>query len=162
MEAFNIYPLDKKDYPDVKRVLEGLGYRLYGDEWMGGEDCVSALDDGEYMTYNYNGLDKEDEPVYTFEEFMAKYGSPAPKPQGLASVGGGISTEAINSPSHYTAQSKEVWEMMIDLYGKEKFMAFCELNAFKYRMRAGYKGSPLQDIQKAKWYEAKMKELGTA
>jgi hypothetical protein len=52
--------------------------------------------------------------------------------------------------------------MMIALYGKEKFLVFCELNAFKYRMRAGYKGDASQDIEKAKWYEAKMKELGTA
>lgn len=73
-----------------------------------------------------------------------------------------IFEDQVNSPSHYNNQGKEVWEMMIDLYGKDKFVAFCELNAFKYRMRAGYKGDTLEDIEKAKWYESKMKEIGTA
>jgi len=50
---------------------------------------------------------------------------------------------------------------MVQLYGIDKYLAFCELNAFKYRMRAGKKqgNSAQQDIEKALWYEAKIKEL---
>ena len=62
------------------------------------------------------------------------------------------------SPSHYKHGSKEVWEMMIDVFGKEKWLAFCELNAFKYRMRAGRKdkASCESDLEKAFWYEDKL------
>ena len=65
------------------------------------------------------------------------------------------------NPTHYNSNSMEVWEMMLKIWGKEKFIAFCEMNAFKYRMRAGLKqDQPIKrDLDKAKWYEAKVKEL---
>ena len=56
------------------------------------------------------------------------------------------------NPAHYKSGDKEVWEMMIDVFGKEKYLAFCELNAFKYRMRAG---------KKAVWYESQMDQVKT-
>jgi hypothetical protein len=65
------------------------------------------------------------------------------------------------NPPHYQQNTKEVWEMMLAIWGKEKFIAHCEMTAFKYRMRIGLK--PNQDIQdelnKAIWYENKAKEL---
>ena len=72
-----------------------------------------------------------------------------------------MSYEKVESPSHYNQQTQETWAMMIKLYGLQKFLAFCELNSFKYRMRAGLKpGSDIQeDIEKARWYENKMQEL---
>jgi hypothetical protein len=70
---FNIYPLKRKDYPEVKRVLEGMGYELYLNEWMEDEDCVSVISDGTYMTYHRNKLHEELETIYTFTEFMAKF-----------------------------------------------------------------------------------------
>jgi len=63
------------------------------------------------------------------------------------------------NPSHYQVFSKEAFEMMIDIWGVEAFKKHCEMTAFKYRMRAGYKDDPLQDLNKAKWYENKIKEL---
>ena len=62
------------------------------------------------------------------------------------------------NPDHYKSWDKEVWEMMIDVFGKEKYLAFCELNAFKYRMRAGKKpkASVMDDFSKAIWYESQM------
>tara|TARA_R110000803_G_scaffold35405_8_gene76620 strand:- start:10054 stop:10593 length:540 start_codon:yes stop_codon:yes gene_type:complete len=65
------------------------------------------------------------------------------------------------NPDHYKTEGKEVWEMMIAVYGVTHFKAFCELNAFKYRLRAGKKGdNALEDIKKALWYEDKIKEVG--
>ncbi len=65
------------------------------------------------------------------------------------------------NPDHYKKHSKEVWQMMIDVYSVEKFIAFCEVNSLKYRLRAGLKGteSITEDIEKALWYENKIKEL---
>ena len=63
------------------------------------------------------------------------------------------------NPEHYKQGDKEVWQMMIELFGVEAFKNFCKLNAFKYRMRAGYKDDAKQDINKAIWYEKKLKEL---
>lgn len=69
--------------------------------------------------------------------------------------------DAIN-PQHYkTPEGRQAYEIMIEKFGIEKFLAFCELNAFKYRFRMGNKeGQPMeQDQRKALWYENKAKEL---
>lgn len=64
-------------------------------------------------------------------------------------------------PKHYQNNSKEVFEMMIDIWGREDFIKHCEMTAFKYRMRVGLKpDQPIErDLEKAKWYENKAKEL---
>ena len=51
--------------------------------------------------------------------------------------------------------------MMIDIWGKDKYIAFCEMNAFKYRMRAGLKPSqPIErELEKANWYESQAMKL---
>jgi len=63
--------------------------------------------------------------------------------------------------THYKTNRIEVIDMMISIWGEEATMKHCEMNAFKYRMRIGNKvNAPLeQDLKKAKWYEAKAKEL---
>ncbi len=65
------------------------------------------------------------------------------------------------NPAHYQNGSKEVWEMMVDIWGKDAFIKHCEMTAFKYRMRVGLKPEqPIErDLQKAKWYEEKAKQL---
>lgn len=69
--------------------------------------------------------------------------------------------EHVNHPSHYNTFGKEVIDMMIDIWGIENTIIFCEMNAFKYKMRMGDKpNQPLeQDLKKANWYLDKAKEL---
>ena len=69
--------------------------------------------------------------------------------------------EHVNHPNHYNTFSKEVIDMMVDIWGIDKTIAFCEMNAFKYKMRMGDKpNQPLeQDCSKATWYLNKAKEL---
>ena len=59
------------------------------------------------------------------------------------------------NPNHYKKGGKEVWQMMIAIWGKEAYMKHCEMTAFKYRMRAGTKpGESIErDLNKAAWYE---------
>jgi hypothetical protein len=65
------------------------------------------------------------------------------------------------SPSHYKQGSKEVWEMMVDIWGKDAYVIHCEMTAFKYRMRIGLKpDQPIErDLEKARWYEAMASKL---
>lgn len=69
--------------------------------------------------------------------------------------------EYVNHPSHYNNYSVEVIDMMLRIYGPQKTYDFCELNAFKYRMRMGTKpGSDIkQDLEKENWYIKKAKEI---
>jgi hypothetical protein len=65
------------------------------------------------------------------------------------------------NPDHYKNSSREVIDMMLDIWGKDDLIKYCEMCSFKYRMRLGLKpGQSIeQDLDKAKWYESKAKEL---
>lgn len=69
--------------------------------------------------------------------------------------------EQVNHPSHYNNYSIEVIDMMRKIFGEEKTADWCEMTAFKYRMRMGTKiDNPIeQDLEKEKWYLNKAKEL---
>lgn len=65
------------------------------------------------------------------------------------------------SPDHYKNYSYEVIDMMASIYGPKLTAVYCEMTAFKYRMRAGTKpNNPAeQDYAKEKWYLDKAKDL---
>lgn len=67
--------------------------------------------------------------------------------------------EMVNHPSHYKNNKYEAIDIMLDIFGKDKTAAFCELNAFKYLWRADNKGTDIQDKKKAIWYLNKYIEL---
>lgn len=58
--------------------------------------------------------------------------------------------EHVNHPKHYNNYSVEVIDMMEAIYGVEATIIFCEMTAFKYRMRVGTKpdNSVEQDLQR--------------
>jgi len=64
-------------------------------------------------------------------------------------------------PDHYQSFTIEVIDMMEAIWGRAATANYCELCAFKYKMRAGDKPkeSMKNDMLKAKWYLNKMKEL---
>ena len=74
----------------------------------------------------------------------------------VASLG---SKEMVSHPSHYQGTKYECIDIMLDVFGKEKTLAFCELNAFKYLWRSDSKGTDTQDKKKAIWYLDKYNEL---
>ena len=69
--------------------------------------------------------------------------------------------EMVDHPTHYNNYSREVIDMMVDIWGIEATIKWCEMTAFKYRMRMGTKPeNPIeQDLKKEKWYLDKAKEL---
>ena len=62
--------------------------------------------------------------------------------------------EHVNHPSHYNNYSVEVIDMMKKIWGAEATALWCEMTAFKYRMRMGTKpDNPVeQDLAKEAWY----------
>jgi len=67
--------------------------------------------------------------------------------------------EKVDHPKHYNQYPIEVIDMMVSIWGKEKAIDFCTMNAFKYRMRLGHKDSVEQDMAKEQWYLNKAKEI---
>ena len=81
------------------------------------------------------------------------------KENSMQKDNGIVYKDAIHHPPHYTSGSVEVIDQMVAIWGAEKVAIYCEINAFKYRMRAGLKGSAVEDIEKAKWYSTKREQL---
>ena len=69
--------------------------------------------------------------------------------------------EMVNHPTHYNNYPIEVIDMMVGIWGVENVALWCEITAFKYRMRMGTKpeNSIKQDLEKEAWYLNKAKEL---
>lgn len=68
-------------------------------------------------------------------------------------------TEQVNHPVHYNLYEIETIEMMLKIWGIKETITFCEMTAFKYRMRLGLKDNIEQDLAKEKWYLEKAKQL---
>lgn len=90
--------------------------------------------------HNYNNITSED-VVKRLKDISA--------PQG----------DMVNHPSHYKSSKYECIDVMLEVFGLEKVLAFCELNAFKYQWRANSKGTDIQDKEKAIWYNRKYIDL---
>lgn len=69
------------------------------------------------------------------------------------------SFDMVNQPPHYKEYSVEVIDMMAAIWGPDKVADYCEINAFKYRMRAGKKIDLTEDLEKESWYLEKAKQL---
>lgn len=80
----------------------------------------------------------------------------------LCACPAGDKYEMVNHPEHYNTYSMEVIDMMVKIWGPEATATWCEMTAFKYRMRMGTKpgdNSMDQELEKERWYLEKAKEL---
>ena len=53
----------------------------------------------------------------------------------------------------------ETIEMMRKIWGDEAVAQWCEMTAFKYRMRMGHKDDIQQDMEKEQWYLRRAESL---
>lgn len=85
----------------------------------------------------------------------------AGKKAGRLVTGKETEYEMVNHPSHYNQYDIEVIDMIIKIWGPEAAALWCDITAFKYRMRMGTKpdNSIEQDIKKEQWYLNKAKEI---
>ena len=83
------------------------------------------------------------------------------KRTGKILVGEDTTYEMVNHPTHYNQYDIEVIDMIIRIWGPEAAALWCDITAFKYRMRMGTKpdNSIEQDIKKEQWYLNKSKEI---
>ena len=80
---------------------------------------------------------------------------------GKIATGKDAEYEMVNHPTHYNQYDIEVIDMIIKIWGPEAAALWCDITAFKYRMRMGTKpdNSTEQDIKKEQWYLNKSKEI---
>lgn len=70
-----------------------------------------------------------------------------------------LEESTVQSPSHYSNGSRDTWDAMLDIQGKEAHMAYCQGNVMKYISRYKRKGKPKEDLMKAKAYLERMIDL---
>ena len=97
-------------------------------------------------------------------EVLTDYGKKvfeAGRKAGRIVTGKDTAYEMVNHPTHYNQYDIEVIDMIIRIWGPEIAALWCDITAFKYRMRMGTKpdNSIEQDIKKEQWYLNKSKEI---
>lgn len=67
--------------------------------------------------------------------------------------------DPVNHPAHYEREgAMECIDEMLLIFTPEEVMAFCKLNAWKYRYRAADKNGR-EDISKSDWYMREYKKI---
>lgn len=61
-------------------------------------------------------------------------------------------SDAVMRPAHYNQGSIECLDAMVAAFGLEAVQIYAKVNAFKYLWRSEYKGSRIEDLQKAQFY----------
>lgn len=64
--------------------------------------------------------------------------------------------DVVNSPNHYNNGSIECIEGIQAAMSTEAFEGYLKGNCMKYLWRYDYKGKPVEDLQKAQWYLARL------
>jgi hypothetical protein len=64
--------------------------------------------------------------------------------------------DVVNSPDHYNTGNVECIEGIQASMSTEAFAGYLKGNCMKYLWRYDYKGKPVEDLQKAQWYLAKL------
>ena len=137
--------------------------------WLQGSDKIQYNHDGQAIYLNYTWPDcspTSGEVLFLVDHkqrvtHVRKAYPGETKPYNVTMIAEAPkAADMVNHPPHYNQPGQpEVWEQMVALFGKEAYINFARLSAFKYRMRAGYKQDAAEDIRKAMWYEKKIQEL---
>ena len=64
--------------------------------------------------------------------------------------------DPVESPVHYNTGSIECIEAIKASMSDTEFKGYLKGNTMKYLWRYDYKGKPVEDLQKAQWYLAKL------
>ena len=87
--------------------------------------------------YVYDDNEPNQHPVFS-EEAMAK------------------NYDAVNRPEHYNNGGMECIDAIQGMLTHDEYIGYLRGNALKYNWRCRYKGKPIEDLRKARWYEERL------
>ena len=145
--------LEKVIGPVAKSILER--FDLNKNVLKDNEECRKAVN---------SEVSHKDSDDWFAPSNLTDYGKKvfeAGKKAGRIVTGKDSAYEMVNHPTHYNQYDIEVIDMIIKIWGPEAAALWCDITAFKYRMRMGTKpdNSIEQDIKKEQWYLNKSKEI---
>ena len=134
----------------VGDILEVIG-NVSGHGFVHGEDVeiVDIVDFGDGdIAYSARG---EDDQWLILEQDLSDLTFDPPSKQ----------PDMVNSPAHYGNGSIECIEYIEDFLTTEEFIGYLRGNIAKYLHRWRWKGKPMEDLKKARWYLDKLiQEVG--
>ena len=68
----------------------------------------------------------------------------------------------VNSPPHYKSGEVECIDAIKASMPREQFIGYLKGNVIKYVWRMSYKGKPVEDLRKARWYLERLIEVETS
>ena len=121
------------------------------------DQTVNSLKDNEDCRKAVNSEVSESASLTDYGKKILEAGKRA----GKIATGKDAEYEMVDHPSHYNQYDIEVIDMIIKIWGPEAAALWCDITAFKYRMRMGTKpgNSIEQDIKKEQWYLNKAREI---
>ena len=145
--------LEKVIGPVAKSILERFDHNK--NVLKDNEECRKAVN---------SEVSHKDSDDWIAPSNLTDYGKKvfeAGKKAGRIVTGKDTAYEMVNHPTHYNQYDIEVIDMIIRIWGPEAAALWCDITAFKYRMRMGTKpdNSIEQDIKKEQWYLNKSKEI---
>ena len=145
--------LEKVIGPVAKSILERFDHNK--NTLKDNEECRKAVN---------SEVSHKDSDVWIAPSNLTEYGKKvfeAGRKAGRIVTGKESAYEMVNHPTHYNQYDIEVIDMIIRIWGPEAAALWCDITAFKYRMRMGTKpdNSIEQDIKKEQWYLNKSKEI---
>lgn len=69
-----------------------------------------------------------------------------------------IPFDPVEKPIHYNQGGVECIDYIKQVLGLDGFIGYCHGNMIKYQHRYRYKNNPIEDLEKANWYLARMRE----
>ena len=66
------------------------------------------------------------------------------------------SYDAVDRPEHYNNGGMECIDAIQGMLTHDEYIGYLRGNALKYMWRFRYKGKPIEDLRKARWYEERM------
>jgi len=66
------------------------------------------------------------------------------------------SYDPVNRPEHYNNGGMECIDAIQGMLTHDEYIGYLRGNALKYNWRCRYKGKPIEDLRKARWYEERL------
>ena len=64
--------------------------------------------------------------------------------------------DSVNRPEHYNSSKMECIDAIHGMLTHDEYIGYLRGNALKYNWRCRYKGKPIEDLRKARWYEERL------
>ena len=64
--------------------------------------------------------------------------------------------DTVNRPEHYNSGGMECIDAIRGMLTHDEYIGYLRGNALKYNWRCRYKGKPIEDLRKARWYEERL------